>query len=74
MPLCSVRAPGDDRSDSDIDIVGEIQPETVQDVYACVGLKSYIAALFADPVDVVDRSALKPHVRTPAESEAVYAF
>ena len=72
--LFGSRARGDDRPDSDIDIMIEIEPEAVQDVYAYVGLKSYIAELFAEPVDVVDRAALKPYVRPPAESDAVYAF
>ena len=30
--------------------------------------------LFSDPVDVVDRRGLKPHVRPSAESDAIYAF
>jgi predicted nucleotidyltransferase len=72
--LFGSRARGDDRPGSDIDIMIEIEPEAVQDVYAYVGLKSYIAELFVEPVDVVDRAALKPYVRPPAESEAVYAF
>ncbi|MGD1015131.1 MAG: nucleotidyltransferase family protein [Roseiarcus sp.] len=72
--LFGSRARGDDRPGSDIDIMIEIEPEAVPDVYAYVGLKSYIAELFAEPVDVVDRAALKPYVRPPAESEAVYAF
>ncbi|MGD1037657.1 MAG: nucleotidyltransferase family protein [Roseiarcus sp.] len=72
--LFGSRARGDGRPDSDIDIMIEIEPEAVQDVYAYVGLKSYIAELFAEPVDVVDRAALKPYVRPPAEAEAVYAF
>jgi hypothetical protein len=72
--LFGSRARGEDRPGSDIDIMIEIEPEAVPDVYAYVGLKSYIAELFAEPVDVVDRAALKPYVRPPAESEAVYAF
>ncbi len=72
--LFGSRARGDDRPGSDIDIMIEIAPDAVQDVYAYVGLKSYIAELFAEPVDVVDRAALKPYVRPPAESDAVYAF
>jgi len=72
--LFGSRARGDGQPDSDIDIMIEIEPEAVQDVYAYVGLKSYIAELFAEPVDVVDRAALKPYVRPPAEAEAVYAF
>ncbi len=72
--LFGSRARGDDQPGSDIDIMIEIAPDAVQDVYAYVGLKSYIAGLFAEPVDVVDRAALKPFVRPPAESDAVYAF
>lgn len=60
--------------ESDIDIMIEIELEAVQDVYAYVGLKNYIAELFSEPVDVIDRAALKPSVRPPAEAEAVYAF
>ena len=63
--LFGSRARGDDRPGSDIDIMIEIALEAVQDVYAYVGLKSYIAELFAEPVDVVDRAALKPYVRPP---------
>jgi uncharacterized protein len=37
-------------------------------------LKNVISALFTGDVDVVDRHALKPYVRPPAESDAVYAF
>lgn len=52
----------------------DVEPEAVQDVYAYVGLKNYIAKLFNGPVDVIDRAALKPHVRPPAEADTVYAF
>jgi uncharacterized protein len=72
--LFGSRARGDNRPDSDIDIMIEIAPEIVQDVYDYVRLKNYIAALFTDRVDVIDRHALKPYVRAPAESDAVYAF
>jgi predicted nucleotidyltransferase len=72
--LFGSRARGDNRADSDIDILIEIEPEIVQDVYDYVGLKNFIAALFTRPVDVIDRNALKPYVRPPAEGDAVYAF
>ncbi|HLJ00949.1 MAG TPA: nucleotidyltransferase domain-containing protein [Bradyrhizobium sp.] len=65
---------GDNRADSDIDLLIDIDPETVADIYAYVGLKNYIAELFSDPVDVVTRDALKPYVRPLAESDAIYAF
>jgi uncharacterized protein len=72
--LFGSRARGDNRPDSDIDIMIEIAPEAVQDVYAYVGLKNYIAGLFTESVDVVDREALKPRVRPAATVDAVYAF
>ena len=72
--LFGSRARGDDGPDSDIDIMIEIVPEAIEDVYSYVNLKSYIAALFSEPVDVVSREFLKSAIRPPAESEAVYAF
>jgi predicted nucleotidyltransferase len=72
--LFGSRARGEHRPDSDIDIMIEIAPEAVEDVYAYVGLKSYIASLFEEPVDVVNREALKPYVRPAATADAVYAF
>jgi uncharacterized protein len=67
-------ARGDDRPDSDIDVMIEIDPSVVRDVYEYAGLKTYIANLFERPVDVIDREALKSHVRPPAEADAIYAF
>jgi uncharacterized protein len=72
--LFGSRARGDNRPDSDIDILIEIAPEIVQDVYDYVRLKNFISALFTSKVDVVGRHALKPYVRAPAEGDAVYAF
>ena len=72
--LFGSRARGDNRPDSDIDIMIDIAPEAVQDVYAYVGLKNYIAGLFDGTVDVVDREALKSYVRPAATVDAVYAF
>lgn len=60
--------------DSDIDIMIETEPEAVGDLYAYVGLKAFIEALFAQRVDVVDRAALNRYVRPPAEADTLYAF
>ena len=67
-------ARGDARPDSDPDILIELDPAAELDVFSYAGLRRYIAELFTSPVDVVDRDALKPHVRPPAESDAIYAF
>lgn len=67
-------ARGEARPDSDIDVMIEIDPKAKLDVFEYAGLTSYIESLFEAPVDVVDRDALKPAVRAPAISDAIYAF
>jgi predicted nucleotidyltransferase len=72
--LFGSRARGDERPDSDTDIMIEVDPEAHMSVYDYVGLKEYIAGLFDGRVDVVDRNGLKPYVRPAATADAVYAF
>jgi predicted nucleotidyltransferase len=72
--LFGSRARGDDRPDSDTDIMIEVDPDAHLSVYDYVGLKEYIASLFDGAVDVVDRQGLKPYVRPAATADAVYAF
>jgi hypothetical protein len=67
-------ARGDNRPDSDIDILVEFDPAARVTVFDYAGIKAYIAELFAQPVDVIDREALKPHLRRPSARDAVYAF
>ena len=67
-------ARGEQRPDSDIDIMVEIAPDAHVDLFAYVGIVQFIEELFPVPVDVVDREGLKPMVRPRAEREAVYAF
>jgi len=67
-------ARGDNRPDSDVDILVEFEPEADGSIYDYMRLKEYIAGLFEGPVDVIDRDALKPHLRTPSARDAVYAF
>jgi predicted nucleotidyltransferase len=69
--LFGSRARGDNRPDSDIDILVEIAPMSL---WGYVGLMQFIEDLFAEPVDVADWSRLKPFVRPSAEREAIYAF
>ena len=65
---------GDNRADSDLDIMIEIAPDARIGVFEYVGLKEYIESLFEGPVDVVSRDALKPYVRPAVTADAVYAF
>lgn len=67
-------ARGDNRPDSDIDIMIEIDPEAHITVFDYVGLKEYIASMFEGHVDVVSRDSLKPFIRPTATADAIYAF
>jgi uncharacterized protein len=67
-------ARGDDRPGSDIDILVEFEPGAEGTIYDYVRLKEYVAGLFDGPVDVIDREALKPHLRAPAARDMIYAF
>ena len=67
-------ARGDNRPDSDIDVMIEIEPEAHITVFDYAGLKEYIAGLFDNPVDVVSLDGLKPHLRPTVAADAIYAF
>jgi uncharacterized protein len=67
-------ARGDNRPDSNIDIMVEFDPAAHVSVFNYAGLKDYIAGLFDGPVDVVNRDGLKPYVRPAVTTDAIYAF
>lgn len=66
-------ARGDNRPDSDIDILVELDPAAGVTIFDYVALKDYMATLFEGRVDLIDKEALKPHLRHPSR-DAVYAF
>jgi uncharacterized protein len=72
--LFGSRARGEDRPDSDIDIMIEVDPSALIGVYEYVALKDFIAGLFDGSVDVVSREGLKPYVRPAVTTDAIYAF
>lgn len=65
---------GDQRLDSDLDILIDFDPAARVTIYDYVAIKNDIASLFEQPVDVVDREGLKPHLRQPVARDLVYAF
>jgi hypothetical protein len=67
-------ARGEERPDSDIDILVEIDPDRHITVYDYVALKEYVSELFDGAVDVVSRNGLKPFIRPRVTAEAIYAF
>ena len=68
--LFGSRAHGEPRSDSDTDIMIEIDPAAGIGVYEYVGLKDYIASLFDGPVELMNRDGLEFYV---APADAIYA-
>ena len=71
--LFGSRARGDQRPESDTDIMIEFDPTARITVFDYAGLKRDLAALLDGPVDVVNRDAMKPYLRL-ATAEAIYAF
>ena len=67
-------ARNEQRPDSDIDILVDLDPDLVATLFDYAGVKAYVAGLFDGPVDVIDREALKPRLRPRAEADAIYAF
>lgn len=67
-------ARGDNRRDSDIDIMIEVDPDARITVFDYVDLKEYIAGLFDEPVDVVSSEGFRPYIRSTAMADAIYAF
>jgi uncharacterized protein len=72
--LFDSRARGDDRADSDTDIMVEFDPTAHVTVFDYAGLKDFIATLFDGPVDVVNREGLKPYVKPAVTADLIYAF
>jgi predicted nucleotidyltransferase len=67
-------ARGEQRPDSDIDIMVEISAEAEIGVFGFAKIVNLIEDLFPTRVDVSNRACLRPYVRPSAEGEAVYAF
>jgi predicted nucleotidyltransferase len=67
-------ARGEQRPDSDIDIMVDLDPNVVVTIFDYAGVKDFIRDMFDSPVDVVSREGLKPLVRPRATADAIYAF
>ena len=67
-------ARGEDRPDSDIDIMVDLDPAVVRTIFDYAGVKDFIADMFDRPVDVVSNEGLKPRLRPRVTADAIYAF
>ena len=65
---------GQARPDSDVDVLIDTNPAATFDLIDLVGLHNLLADRLGYPVDVVERNALRPHLREGilAEAEAVF--
>ena len=59
---------------SDIDLLIELDPQAPVGLFEYVAITQYLSDLFPAPVDVANRSSLKPLVRPTIERDAIYAF
>jgi len=67
-------ARGEDRPDSDIDILVDLDPAIVVTIFDYAGVKDFIADMFDRRVDVVSSESLKSRLRPKATADAIYAF
>jgi predicted nucleotidyltransferase len=72
--LFGSHARGEAGPDSDIDIMIEIEPGAPMDLLAYIDIVHFIEDLFPSRVDVSNRAAQRPHIRSSADRDAVYAF
>ncbi len=67
-------ARGDDREDSDVDIIIEIDPVKVHSIFAMGRIQNTLEGWIGRPVDVARRDRLRPGVGAEAERDAAHAF
>jgi|SRR4051812_33416875 predicted nucleotidyltransferase len=76
LSIFGSRARGDNRPDSDIDLLVDFLPGSRIDLIQFIELKLELQDLLGIPVDLGEKSALKPHAREQILSEArrIYAI
>ncbi len=65
---------GEAQKNSDIDLLVELNSNSVMGLFEYANLKLYIQSLFDAPADVANRSTLKPLLKDAILREAVYVF
>jgi predicted nucleotidyltransferase len=72
--LFGSRARGDNRPDSDVDILIEIAPGAQIGLFQYAEIVRVIEDMFPLPVDVSNRAAQRPFLRAGVQRGAVYGF
>ena len=74
LSLFGSTARGDQRPNSDIDVLAAFDSSRRISLLDVVGIERQIARMLGRPVELVEEGTLKPRVRSNVESEAVRAF
>lgn len=67
-------ARGDDRPDSDVDVVLTLDTEADIGLSAYMGLERFLQAIVGRPVDMVESTGLEDRMRSEVEIESIHAF
>ncbi|MCW5691925.1 MAG: nucleotidyltransferase domain-containing protein [Pseudolabrys sp.] len=67
-------ARGEERPDSDIDILLDFEPGHEGTIYQYVAVQQFVSSLFEGPVDVIDRAGLKSFAHSSSDRDSIYAF
>ena len=74
LSLFGSTARGDDRPDSDIDLLAAFDDARRISLLDVVGMEEQISRMLGGTVELVEEGTLKPRVRKNVEAEAVRAF
>ena len=74
LSLFGSTARGDDRSDSDIDLLAAFDDTRRISILDVVGMEEQISRMLGGTVELVEEGTLKPRVQKHVEAEAVRAF
>lgn len=67
-------ARGDDQTESDIDVLVDLDRTRIRTVYDYVGVRHALEDLLGRPVDVVNRATMSPRMKDRVEGDAIPAF
>jgi hypothetical protein len=74
LSLFGSTARGDDRSDSDIDLLAAFDDTRRISILDVAGMEEQISRMLGGTVELVEEGTLKPRVQKHVEAEAVRAF
>lgn len=67
-------ARGNARTNSDVDLMCEIDRNSGMDLIRFAGIRRQLADFMSQPIDLVERHSMRPRVRARAEADMVAIF